>query len=88
VVAIATGYGLDDREVGVGVPVGSSIFPPPRRPNRLWSPLSLLSNGNRGALSSRVKRSGREADHSPQTNAEGKKMRIYTSIPPYVIVAY
>jgi hypothetical protein len=31
-VGIATGYGLDDRWVGVRVPVGSRIFSSPRRP--------------------------------------------------------
>jgi hypothetical protein len=36
-----------------------------------------------GALSSRVKRPGRESDHSPPTSAEVKKMWIYTSTPPY-----
>jgi hypothetical protein len=30
------------------------------------------------------KRPGREADHSPPTSAEVKKMWIYTSTPPYV----
>jgi hypothetical protein len=34
-----------------------------------------------------VKRQGREADHSPPTNAEVKKMWIYTSTPPYVFMA-
>jgi hypothetical protein len=32
---IATSYGLDDREVGVRVPVGSRIFSSPDRPDRL-----------------------------------------------------
>jgi hypothetical protein len=36
VVVIATGYGLDDRGVGVRVPVESRIFSSPRRPDRLW----------------------------------------------------
>jgi hypothetical protein len=36
-----------------------------------------------GALSSGVKRPGREADHSPQTTAEVKKIWIYTSTLPY-----
>jgi hypothetical protein len=45
VVGIATAYGLDDRGVGVRVTVGSRIFFSPRRPGRLWSPSSLLSNG-------------------------------------------
>jgi hypothetical protein len=44
-VGIATGYGLDDRGVGVRVPVGSIILFSPRRPNRLWGLPSLLSNG-------------------------------------------
>jgi hypothetical protein len=34
-----------------------------------------------------VKRPGREADHSPPTSAEVKKMWIYTSIPPYAFKA-
>jgi hypothetical protein len=39
------------------------------------------------ALSPVVKRPGREADHSPPTSAEIKKMWIYTSAPPYVFMA-
>jgi hypothetical protein len=34
-----------------------------------------------------VKRSGREADHSPQTSAGVKKMWIYTSTPSYAFMA-
>jgi hypothetical protein len=37
-VDIATGYGLDDRGVGVWVPVRSRIFSSLRRPDRLWTP--------------------------------------------------
>jgi hypothetical protein len=49
IVGIAAGYGLDDRGVGVWVPVGSRrIFSSPRRPDRLWGPPNLLSNGYRG----------------------------------------
>jgi hypothetical protein len=40
-----------------------------------------------GALSPGVKRPGREADHSPPINAEIKKMWIYTSTPPYAVLA-
>jgi hypothetical protein len=47
VVGIATGYGLNDRGVGVRVPVGSKIFSSPRRPDRFWGPPNLLSNGYR-----------------------------------------
>jgi hypothetical protein len=42
---IATGYGLDYRGAGVRVPGSSRIFFPPRRPDRLWDPPCLLSNG-------------------------------------------
>jgi hypothetical protein len=45
VVGIATGYGLDEREVGVRFPVGSKIFSSPSLQGRLWGPLNLLSNG-------------------------------------------
>jgi hypothetical protein len=34
-----------------------------------------------------VKRPGREADHSPPTSAEVKKIWIYTPTPPYVFMA-
>jgi hypothetical protein len=47
-VGIATGYGPDDWEVGVRVPVGSRIFTSPCCPDRLWGPPNLLYNGQRG----------------------------------------
>jgi hypothetical protein len=56
-VGIATGYGLDDRRIGVRVPVGSRIFSTssipilgPTQPPIQWVP--------------GVKRPWREADHS------------------------
>jgi hypothetical protein len=48
VVGIATSYRLDDRGVGVRVPVGSRIFSSPRHPDRLWGPPNFLSKGYRG----------------------------------------
>jgi hypothetical protein len=42
---VRTGYGLDDREVGVRVSVGARFFFSPRGPDRLWGPPSLISNG-------------------------------------------
>jgi hypothetical protein len=42
------GNGLDDRGVGVRVPVRSRIFISPSRRDRLWSLPSLLFNGYRG----------------------------------------
>jgi hypothetical protein len=40
-----------------------------------------------GALSLRVKRPGREADHSPPSSAEVKHAWSYTSVPQYVFMA-
>jgi hypothetical protein len=76
-VDIATGYLLDDREVGVLVPVGSRIFTSPCHPDRLWGPDSFPG----------IKRQGREADHSPPTSVQVKKMWIYTSTHPYAFMA-
>jgi hypothetical protein len=64
--------------VGVRVPVGSRIFPS-RRPDLFqWVP---------GALFPGVKQLGCEADHSPPTSAEVKKTWVYTSTPPYTLMA-
>jgi hypothetical protein len=71
-VRIATGYALNDRKL--------RIFSPPQRPGRLWASPSL-SKGYRG-LFAWIKRSGREADHSPSTSAEVNKTWICTSTPP------
>jgi hypothetical protein len=49
-VGIATGHGLDGRGVWVRVPVGSRIFSSPRRPDRLWGPPNILSNGYRDSF--------------------------------------
>jgi hypothetical protein len=86
-VGTATGYELEDQGVGVRVPVGSRNFDSPSLPDRLWGPTNLLSNGHGGALSPAVKRLGSEADHSPPASVEVKKMWIYTSTPPYSLVA-
>jgi hypothetical protein len=41
-----------------------------------------------GGCSPRVKRQGREADHSPPSSAEVKNSRSYTSTPQYVFMAW
>jgi hypothetical protein len=86
VIGIATGYGLDDRGVGVRVPVESRIFSSPRCPDRSGVRPTSYPMGTGGSFP-RVKRLGREADHSPPTSAEVKKMWIYTSTPPYAFMA-
>jgi hypothetical protein len=72
VVGIATGYGLDDRGVGVRVPLASRIFSTLSRPalGSTQPPVQWVP----GALSPGVKRQERESDHSPPANAEVKKM--------------
>jgi hypothetical protein len=80
VVGIATDYGLDGRGVGVRFPVGPRIFSTPYR--RAVSPTQHLTKWVPGALSPGVKRQGRDADHSPPTSAQVKKMWIYTPAPP------
>jgi hypothetical protein len=84
--SVGTGYRLDDREVGVRVPAGSRIFSSQRRPDRLWGSPNLLSN-EPPTLSLGVKRPGLEVDHSHPTGTEVKKIRIYTSTPPYTFIA-
>jgi hypothetical protein len=86
-VGIATGYGLDCRRVGVQVLVRTRMFSFSRRPDRPCGPLSLLSYGYRWLSFPGVKRLGCEADHSPASSAEVKKMWLYTSTPPYAFIA-
>jgi hypothetical protein len=86
-VGIATGYGPDDqggREFEFRwsqtisflhiVQIGSGVHP------------TSYKMGSGGSFPG-VKLQGREADHSPPTSAEVKKMCIYTSTPPYVFMA-
>jgi hypothetical protein len=92
-VGIATDYGLDDRGIRVRVPirVKNFLFSTPSRPalgpsrpalGPTQSPIQWVP----GALSPGVKRRVREADHSPPTSVEVKKMWIYTSAPPYAFM--
>jgi hypothetical protein len=64
---MATGCGLDDREVGVRVPLGSTIFSSPYRPDRFFGPPTYYPMGT-AVLSPGSKRTGRDADHLPPTS--------------------
>jgi hypothetical protein len=90
VVGTATAYGLDDRGVGVRVPVVKNFhFSISSRPDlgSIQPPVQWVQ----GALFSRgggVKWQGRKVDHSTPTSAEIKKTWTYTSTTPYIFMAY
>jgi len=75
------GYWMYDRD---SIPETGSeeIFSSPLRPDRLWSPPSLLSNGYWG-----VKRPECVGDHSPPSSVEIKNA-CCTSIPTYDLMAW
>jgi hypothetical protein len=77
VVGIATGYTLEDREVGVRVSVGYRIFSTSSR---------TVLGPTQPPISPGVKRPGLEADHSSPTSAEVKKIWVYTTILPYAFM--
>jgi hypothetical protein len=56
-------------------------------PDQLWGRSSLLFNGYR-RLSPEIKRPGREANHTPPSNAEVKNAWSYKSTPPYVFMEW
>jgi hypothetical protein len=85
-VDIATIYELNYQRVGVRVPVApSKSFASAHRPDpgATQPPVQWVL----GAPSSSVNRQAPEANHSPPTSAEVKKTWIYTSTPPYVLMA-
>jgi hypothetical protein len=86
-VSIVTSCWLEDRGVGVRVPVASRIFSPPRhsrpalgftQPPIQWVP---------EAMSPGVKRQRSDDDHSPPASAAFKKTWIHASTPPYAFMA-
>jgi hypothetical protein len=73
--------GFESRQ-GLGIFLFTTVSRPAQRSIQLtiqWVP---------GALSLRVKRPEREADHSPQSSAEVKNTWSYISTPPYVFMAW
>jgi hypothetical protein len=82
-IGIVTGYGLDDRMIGVRFPAGAGNFSlRPRVQTGSGAHPASYPVGNRGSFLG-VKRPRREADHSPPPTAEVKKNEwIYTSTPP------
>jgi hypothetical protein len=85
-VGIAIGYGLDNRGIEVQVSVGSSVFISPYHSDQLWGPLASYLMGTRG-LSLGVKQPWHEAHHSPPYSADVKKMSVYTSTSPNILMA-
>jgi hypothetical protein len=84
----------------IGIAIGWAVRPRSRSSipcggnNFHFSMWSIPSHGSsqpaiqwvQDAVSPRLKRPGREADHSAPTNAEVKKTCLYTSTPPYVFM--
>jgi hypothetical protein len=84
VIGIATSYWLaENRSSSPGVVKNFHFYMSSRaalgstQPPNQWVP---------GAPSPGVKRPMREADHSPPTGVEVKKMRAYISTPPYAFM--
>ena len=73
-----TRYGLDG--LGFEFRQRQEINSSPKRPDRLWGPSRLSSNGSLGPFPV-VTRQGCEVDHSPPT-AEVKNEWMYASAPP------
>jgi hypothetical protein len=61
---------------------GSEFFSSPPRPDRLWGPPILLSNGYKGFFFLGLRRPGCGALHSSPSSAEVKNAWSYTSTPP------
>jgi len=76
-------------EIVVWFPAGGRrrrFLSSPRHQDRSWSPLSLQFVWYRGVLSSGARRSGPEADHSP--NLRQRKRMTPTATLPYAIMAH
>jgi hypothetical protein len=72
---LATSYGLDDRGIGVRVPVKSDFLHVVQTGSGAYSAF-YLTGSRGGVLSPGATQPGREADHSPPTSAEVKETWI------------
>jgi hypothetical protein len=82
-VGIALGYGLGDRGSRIRLPVGTGNFSLHHRVQNGSGAHPASYTMGTGAISLRVKRPGREADHSPPSSAEVKEcveLRIHSPI--------
>jgi hypothetical protein len=80
-VCIATGYGLDDRMIGVRFPAGARNFSLHHRVQTGSGAHAAPSPMGTGGCSPGA-RPGRETDHSPPSNAEVKEyVRLYLHSP-------
>jgi hypothetical protein len=80
-VGVATGYGLDDRGVGIRVPVGARSFCSPCRPDRFCVPPNLLSNGYRGLFPRERNRRGVKLTTHLHLQPSSRKVEIYLYSP-------
>lgn len=80
--------GLLAEQPGVRIPRGArGLLLFPKRPSRLRSPSILIFNGYQGYFP-RVKRFGREVDHSVALNGDIMNEWSYTSKPLFAVLAW
>jgi hypothetical protein len=87
-VGIALGCGLDDRSSRVRFPAGLGIFLFTTASRTALVPIEPPIQWVPEALSLGVKRSAREADHSPPSNAEVQECVALYLLPQYVFMAW
>jgi hypothetical protein len=85
-VGMAIAYEMEDGGVGVQAPVRQEFSFLHVVQKGSWVHPTFYKRST-GVSFLEVKRPGREADQSPPTSAEVKKMWIYTSPPPHAFMA-
>jgi hypothetical protein len=75
-VGIVTGW-----TAGIRFPAGARFFSSPYRPDRLWGPSSVLSNGYRVFFPPEVKRQGRKTDHHLHPVPRSRMVDLYLHSP-------